>query len=57
MKPCPHRLRKEYEAIADKALTTPTDTEHLMALKEEMSAATEKTLPQLETRVIEARHR
>ncbi|CAI8004188.1 Dynein heavy chain 7, axonemal [Geodia barretti] len=51
------QLRKEYEAIADKALTTPTDTEHLMALKEEMSAATEKTLPQLETRVIEARHR
>lgn len=54
---CSHRLRKEYEAIADKALTTPTDTEHLMALKEEISTATEKTLPQLETRVIEARHR
>ena len=51
------RLRKEYEVIADKALTTPTDTEHLMDLKEEIAAVTEKTLPQLETRVVEARHR
>ena len=53
----PHRLRKEYEVIADKALTTPTDTEHLIALKEEIASATDKTLPQLETRLIEARHR
>ena len=52
-----HRLRKEYEAIADKALTTPTDTEHLMALKEEMAQVVEKTLPELESRIIEARHR
>ena len=52
-----HRLRKEYELIADKALTTPTDTEHLMTLKEEIAKAVEKTLPELETRIIEARHR
>ena len=51
------RLRKEYELIADKALTTPTDTEHLMALKEEIANVVEKTLPEMETRIIEARHR
>ena len=51
------RLRKEYEAIADKALTTPTDTEHLMALTEEIATVVEKTLPELETRIVEARHR
>ena len=54
----PHyRLRKEYEVIADKALTTPTNTEHLMALKEEIDKVVEKTLPELDTRIIEARHR
>lgn len=52
-----HRLRKEYEVIADKALTTPTDTEHLMTLKEEIVKVVETTLPELETRIIEARHR
>ena len=52
-----YRLRKEYEVIADKALTTPTDTEHLITLKEEIAAVVEKTLPELETKVIEARHR
>ena len=52
-----HRLRKEYEVIADKALTTPKDTEHLITLKEEIATVVEKTLPQLDTRIIEARHR
>jgi dynein heavy chain len=51
------QLRKEYEAIADKALTTPTDTEHLMTLTGEIAIVVEKTLPELETRIVEARHR
>ena len=52
-----YRLRKEYEIIADRALTTPTNTEHLMTLKEEIATVMEKTLPELETKIIEARHR
>ena len=50
-------LRKEYELIADKALTTPTNTQHLMELKEAMIKAEEKELPILEEKMIESRHR
>ena len=43
--------------IADKALTTPTNTQHLMELKEAMVKAEEKELPVLEEKMIESRHR
>ncbi len=43
--------------IADKALTTPTNTQHLMELKETMMRAEEKELPILEEKMIESRHR
>lgn len=52
-----HSLRKEFEVIADKALTTPTNTQHLMELKEIMVKATEKDLPLLEEKMVESRHR
>ena len=51
------RLQKEYEAIADKALTKPANTEQLMTLKEEIEKVVEKTLPELEERIVEASHR
>ena len=40
--------------IADKALTTPTNTQHLMELKEFVSNAREKELPMLQDRMMEA---
>ena len=43
--------------IADRALTTPTNTQHLMELKEAMIKAEEKDLPLLEEEMIKARHR
>ena len=51
------RIRKEYEAIADKALTTPTDTQQLMELKEYVEKAEEKDLIDLEERMALAWHR
>ena len=43
--------------IADKALTTPANTEQLMELKQFIAKAEEKDLVQLEDRMLEARHR
>ena len=51
------RIRKEYEVIADKALTTPTDTQQLMELKEFVEKAEEKDLVELEDRMALAWHR
>lgn len=51
------RIRKEYELIADKALTTPTNTQHLMELKEFVEKAEQKDLVDLEQRMTEAWHR
>ena len=51
------RLRKEYEVVADKALTTPQNTEHLMELTEYMENAEKKTMLELEERMIAARDR
>lgn len=42
------RLVDEYEAISEKALSTPTSTEQLFQLKEEMDKIKEKTLPQMQ---------
>lgn len=53
----PYSLRKDYERIADLALTTPTNTQHLMELKEAMVEADSKELPLLEEKMVEARHR
>jgi len=38
----------EYEGISEKALSTPTSTEQLFQLKEEMDKIKEKTLPQMQ---------
>ena len=43
--------------IADKALTTPTDTQQLMELKEFVEKAEEKDLMELEDRMALAWHR
>ncbi len=50
-------IRKEYAEVADKALTTPSNTQHLMELKEFVENAEEKDLVELKDRMIEARHR
>ena len=50
-------IRKGYEVIADKALTTPTDTQQLMELKEFVEKAEEKDLIELEERLVLAWHR
>ena len=50
-------IRKEYEVIADKALTTPTDTQQLMELKEFVEKAEERDLIELEERLVQAWHR
>ena len=50
-------IRKEYELIADKALTTPTDTQTLMELTEFVEKAEEKDLVDLEKRQAIAWHR
>ena len=52
-----YRIRKDYEEITDKALTTPTNTQHLMELKEFIQKAEEKDLVELDERMVEARHR
>ena len=49
------RLCQEYEAIADKGLSTPTDTSHMMELKEFMTKAVKTTLPQMEQAVYRAK--
>ena len=51
------RIRKEYEVITDKALTTPTNTQHLMELKEFMVKAENESLVDLEQRMAIAKHR
>ena len=43
--------------MADKALTTPQNTEHLMELTEYMENAEKKTMLELEERMIAARDR
>ena len=43
--------------MADKALTTPQNTEHLMELTEYMQNAEQKTIFELEERMIAARDR
>ena len=43
--------------IADRALSTPANTEQLMELKQFMVKAEEKDLVQLGERMLEARHR
>lgn len=54
---CFPRLRKQYEFITDKALTTPTNTQHLMELKEYMDKAEENQLPILEKKMVESKLR
>ncbi len=54
---CLCSIRKEYEEIVDKALTTPSNTQHLMELKEFVEKAEEKDLVELEEKMVEARHR
>ena len=56
-KPHPSRLRKEYELIADKALTTPSNTDQLMELTEYMEGVQKKDILELEERMVEAQHR
>ena len=51
------RVRLDYEAVADKALTTPTDTAHLMELKEYIENVRNKELHRMEERVIDSRKR
>lgn len=51
------RIRKEYEVIAEKALTTPTGTQQLMELKEFVEKAEEKDLVELEDKMALAWHR
>lgn len=43
--------------IADRALTTPTNTQHLMELKEFVEKAEAKDIIELGERMLEARHR
>ena len=52
-----NRLREDYDRIAYKALTTPTNTENLVELRDYVQNAREKELPELEIRMLEARHR
>ncbi len=54
---CLCSIRKDYEEIVDKALTTPSNTQHLMELKEFVEKAEEKDLVELEEKMVEARHR
>jgi len=48
-----YSLVDEYESISEKALSTPTSTEQLFQLKEEMDAVEEKVLPELQDKVAE----
>ena len=51
------RLREAYEAVADKALTTPANTTHLYELKEYVEKVRSKELQSMEDRVLKARNR
>lgn len=51
------RLREAYEAVADKALTTPTNTTQLYELKEYVEKVRNKDLQSMEDRVMKARNR
>ena len=51
------RLREAYEAVADKALTTPTNTSHLYELKEYIEKVRSKELQGMEDRVLKSRNR
>lgn len=51
------RLRKEYESIAERALTTPNNTEQLMELKEYIQQVQTKDMLVLEDRMIQAKQR
>lgn len=48
-------LCQEFQEIADKASTTPEDTDHLMRLKEYMDKAEVERLPNLELEVSRSR--
>lgn len=47
----------EFETIAEKCLTTPTNTAHLMELKAYVQKAENETVLELEKRLMQARYR
>ena len=51
------RLKKEYEEISDKALTTPSNTEQMMELKEYIENIQQKEIYGLDDRMVQARQR
>ena len=51
------QLRQEYEKIAEKALTTPANTDHLMELKEYIEKVEEKDIFDLEAKMVESMNR
>lgn len=51
------QLRQEYEKIAEKALTTPANTDHLMELKEYIEKVEEKDIFVLEQRMVDSMNR
>lgn len=51
------RLCDEYEEIAEKALTTPANTEQLMQLKEYINNVENETIYELENRLVKAKER
>ena len=51
------RLCDEYEEIAEKALTTPANTEQLMQLKEYINNVENETIFELENRLVKAKER
>lgn len=51
------QLRQEYEKIAEKALTTPANTDHLMELKEYIEKVEEKDIFDLEQKMVESMNR
>ena len=53
----PCRLCDDYEMIAEKALTTPANTEQLIELKEFIDKVEKETIFVLEKRLIEAKNR
>jgi dynein heavy chain len=52
-----YRLKKEYEEIAQKALTTPANTEQLMELKEYIEKVESDIIFQLEKKLVESKDR
>ena len=51
------QLRQEYEKIAEKALTTPANTDHLMELKEYIEKVEDKEIFVLEQRMVDSMNR